>query len=116
MPTLVTKRVGPSGTSFSEKLFDCSTGTFEYLGDGDTREEMRRSDSWPEMIEHSRGLDLSLPLAVRLQDLSFVSEASAACDRICHSRLRSSTRHPAGPGRRRCESPVFAAPILVGAV
>ena len=48
-PTLVTKRIGPSGTSFSKKEFDCSTGTFRYLGDGDTLEEMRRSAPEPSM-------------------------------------------------------------------
>jgi hypothetical protein len=42
-PTLVTKRVGPSGTSFSQRLFDCRAGTFKYLGDGATLAEMRNS-------------------------------------------------------------------------
>jgi hypothetical protein len=42
-PTLVTKRVGPSGTSYSKRLFDCSARTWKYLGDGETLEEMRNS-------------------------------------------------------------------------
>jgi hypothetical protein len=42
-PTLTTKRVGASGTSFSKRVFDCKANTFKYLGDGDTIEEMNRS-------------------------------------------------------------------------
>jgi hypothetical protein len=40
-PTLVTTRVGPSGTSYSKRLFDCRARTWKYLGDGDSLEEMR---------------------------------------------------------------------------
>ena len=43
MPTLVTKRVGPSGTSYSKRLFDCRGRTWKYLGDGETLEDMRTS-------------------------------------------------------------------------
>ena len=35
----VTKRVGPSGTSYSRRLVDCSSMTFRYLGEGDTLAE-----------------------------------------------------------------------------
>lgn len=48
-PTLITKRVGSSGASFSHKLFDCTARTFKYLGDGDTLEAMKRSKPPPNM-------------------------------------------------------------------
>lgn len=40
MRTIVTKRVGPSGTSYSKRLFDCNQGTVKYLGTGDTLAQM----------------------------------------------------------------------------
>lgn len=55
-PTLVTKRVGPSGTSYSKRQFDCKAHTFKYLGDGDSLEEMRRSkpdERMGELVEGS---------------------------------------------------------------
>jgi len=45
-PTLVTKRIGPSGTSYSEWLFDCSASKAKYLGHGDTLEEMQASSPY----------------------------------------------------------------------
>lgn len=42
-PILTTKRVGPSGTSYARREFDCNANTFRYLGDGDTLEEMKAS-------------------------------------------------------------------------
>ena len=48
-PILTTKRVGPSGTSYSKRLFDCRTRAMKYLGDGDTLEEMNRSKPDPNM-------------------------------------------------------------------
>lgn len=47
--TIVTKRVGPSGTSYAKRLYDCSNRTVKYLGDGDTLEEMARSTPSPKM-------------------------------------------------------------------
>lgn len=41
--TIVTKRIGTSGASYSTRLFDCSKNTFKYLGDGDTIAEMNSS-------------------------------------------------------------------------
>ncbi|WP_437883526.1 hypothetical protein [Pseudomonas sp. LRF_L74] len=40
---ITTKRVGPSGTSYSQRLYNCSANTVKYLGDGDTLEEMKAS-------------------------------------------------------------------------
>lgn len=48
-PTLVTKRVGPSGTSYAKRIFDCTARTTKYLGDGDTLEEMKKSKPSPNM-------------------------------------------------------------------
>lgn len=41
--TIVTKRVGSSGTSFSKRVYDCGTSTWMYIGTGDTLEAMARS-------------------------------------------------------------------------
>jgi hypothetical protein len=41
--TVVTKRVGSSGTSYSKRLIDCNGKAFMYLGDGSTLEEMKKS-------------------------------------------------------------------------
>lgn len=41
--TIVTKRVGPSGTSFSKRLFNCNNGSVKYLGTGDTLSAMNAS-------------------------------------------------------------------------
>lgn len=42
-PTLLTKRVGPSGVSYTEAVYDCRARTWKYLATGDTMEEMKRS-------------------------------------------------------------------------
>jgi hypothetical protein len=41
--TIVTKRVGSSGTSFSKRLYNCKDNTVKYLGSGDSVEAMARS-------------------------------------------------------------------------
>lgn len=41
--TITTKRVGPSGTSYSKRLYNCSQSTVKYLGTGDTLTEMNSS-------------------------------------------------------------------------
>lgn len=46
MATITTKREGPSGVSYSKRLYDCNAWTVKYLGDGDTIEEM--NDSSPD--------------------------------------------------------------------
>ncbi len=40
---ITTKRVGPSGTGYSQRLINCSAGTFKYLADGETLAEMKAS-------------------------------------------------------------------------
>ena len=40
---ITTKRIGPSGTSYSQRLVNCSAHTAKYLGDGETLEGMRTS-------------------------------------------------------------------------
>lgn len=47
--TIVTKRVGSSGTSFAKRQYNCANGTVRYLGDGDTLVEMARSKPSPSM-------------------------------------------------------------------
>jgi len=49
LPTLTTRRDGSSGTSYSKRLFDCSSRTFAYLGEGDTLQEAERSGSADEV-------------------------------------------------------------------
>jgi hypothetical protein len=41
--TIVTKRVGPSGTSYSKRLYNCTNSTVKYLGSGDSLGEMASS-------------------------------------------------------------------------
>jgi len=48
-PTLTTKRVGSSGTSYSQRMFDCAARTVKYLGTGDTLEAMKKSKPDPKM-------------------------------------------------------------------
>ncbi|HHL8024906.1 TPA: hypothetical protein ACQ713_003395 [Escherichia coli] len=43
MATITTMREGPSGTSYSQRLYDCTSWTVKYLGDGDTLEQMKVS-------------------------------------------------------------------------
>ena len=43
--TIVTKRVGPSGTSYSERLYNCTDHTVKYLGTGDSIAEMVASST-----------------------------------------------------------------------
>ena len=49
MPTLLTRRVGPSGTSYSKRVFDCAARTVKYLGNGDTLAELATSAPDPDM-------------------------------------------------------------------
>lgn len=41
--TIVIKRVGPSGISYSKRLYNCANSTAKYLGTGDTLSEMASS-------------------------------------------------------------------------
>jgi hypothetical protein len=47
--TIVTKRVGSSGTTYSKRLYNCSNSTVKYLGTGDSLAEMARSKADPKM-------------------------------------------------------------------
>lgn len=47
--TIITKRVGPSGTSYSKRLYDCKDNTVKYLGTGDSLAEMESSKPDPKM-------------------------------------------------------------------
>ena len=52
---ILTKRVGPSGTSFSKRRYNCANGTFKYLGDADTLEGLATSKPDPKMSELVEG-------------------------------------------------------------
>ena len=47
--TIVTKRIGSSGTSYSKRLYNCSNNTVKYLGTGDSLAEMAASKPDPNM-------------------------------------------------------------------
>ena len=47
--TIVTKRVGSSGTSYSKRLYNCKAETVKYLGSGDTIAAMNSSKPDPTM-------------------------------------------------------------------
>ncbi|MFA6741012.1 MAG: hypothetical protein WCR78_05915 [Arcobacteraceae bacterium] len=41
--TIVTKRVGSSGTTYSKRLYSCKNNTVKYLGTGDSIDAMNKS-------------------------------------------------------------------------
>lgn len=43
MRTIVTERTGPSGTSYSKRIYDCKNKKVKYLGDGETLADMKKS-------------------------------------------------------------------------
>lgn len=47
--TIVTKRAGSSGTSYSKRIYNCSNNTVKYLGSGATLTEMGRSNPDPKV-------------------------------------------------------------------
>lgn len=47
--TILTKREGPSGKTFSKRLYNCKENTVKYLGTGDTMEAMMASKADPNM-------------------------------------------------------------------
>jgi hypothetical protein len=47
--TIVTKRIGSSGTSYSKRLYNCGENTVKYLGTGDSLEAMAASKPDPAM-------------------------------------------------------------------
>lgn len=56
MATITTMREGPSGTSYSQRLYDCTSWTVKYLGDGDTLEQMKASkpdDGMSSIVDNS---------------------------------------------------------------
>lgn len=53
--TIVTRRVGSSGTSYSKRLYNCKNSTVKYLGTGDSLTEMASSRADPNMAPIVRG-------------------------------------------------------------
>ena len=47
--TIVTRRVGSSGTTYSKRIYNCLHRTVKYLGSGDTLAEMNASNPDPKM-------------------------------------------------------------------
>ncbi len=47
--TIVTKRVGSSGASYSKRLYNCADSTMKYLGTGDSLASMNKSNPDPNM-------------------------------------------------------------------
>jgi hypothetical protein len=43
--TVTTKRSGSSGTSYAKRLVDCKNGTFKYLAEGATLEDLKQTAS-----------------------------------------------------------------------
>jgi hypothetical protein len=43
LATIITKRDGKSGTTYSQRAYDCSANKVMYLGSGETLDEMRSS-------------------------------------------------------------------------
>lgn len=53
--TIVTKRVGSSGTSYSKRLYNCTDRTVKYLGSGSTLAGMNSSQPDPNMSPIASG-------------------------------------------------------------
>lgn len=53
--SIVTKRLGPIGQSFSKREIDCSANMFRYLGDGETLEEMNSAYDVKSMRHAKKG-------------------------------------------------------------
>ena len=53
--TIVTKRVGSSGTSYSKRLYNCADDTVKYLGTGDSLNAMSKSNPDPNMAPIVQG-------------------------------------------------------------
>jgi hypothetical protein len=53
--TIVTKRVGPSGTTYSRRLYNCTNNTVKYLGSGETMSAMNSSKADPSMAPIVQG-------------------------------------------------------------
>lgn len=53
--TIVTKRVGSSGSSYSKRLYNCHNNTVKYLGSGDSLSAMAASKPDPNMGPIVRG-------------------------------------------------------------
>ena len=47
--TIVTKRIGSSGTTYSKRLYNCEDNTVKYIGTGDSLDAMARSTADPSM-------------------------------------------------------------------
>ncbi|BDO08206.1 hypothetical protein ACSZOL_22835 [Aeromonas hydrophila] len=53
--TIVTKRTGSSGTSYSKRLYNCTDSTVKYLGSGDSLAEMESSGADQDMAPIVQG-------------------------------------------------------------
>jgi hypothetical protein len=53
--TVTTKRNGASGASYATRLVDCKQGTFKYLAEGNTLEELKQTTSASEMNPLEQG-------------------------------------------------------------
>lgn len=53
--TIVTRREGSSGVSFSKREYDCKRKLVRYLGSGDTLEQMSRSKPDPKLAPIVQG-------------------------------------------------------------
>ncbi len=51
LKTIVTKRSGSAGISYSKRAYDCSNRTVKYLGSGETLEQMEASGADKNMSE-----------------------------------------------------------------
>jgi len=66
---VLSRRVGPSGTSFARREIDCHGMTYRYLGEGDSRADAERGSSNPgpmtELSERSASSDVAVEACAR---------------------------------------------------
>jgi hypothetical protein len=68
---VLSRRVGPSGTSFARREIDCRAVTYRYLGEGDSRAEAERDSPNPgsmtELTATSASADVAVEACARSQ-------------------------------------------------
>ena len=53
--TMITKHVGPSGTSYSKRLYDCDNSTYKHLGSGSSSTQIDESRPEKNMRQVTQG-------------------------------------------------------------
>lgn len=116
LPTITTKRIGSSGTSYSKRIYNCKDNTVKYLGTGDTLAEMNASAPEAKMYEI---VDKSIAYYVGLQACDNIpvnnAASDAANDLIMNSKWRySQSDDPMSKGKTNHASVISSNTVEFG--